>query len=673
MRLNPTLKILLLTLVTFVTSLALAQPAPKVEWSAKLNRETVRAGESAQIIVTGKIQEGWHIYSGQLQGEWISLSGRLEEGQPLLPDGDGKPGEALKFLEPEGIKKYDRGFKANVITFEGEIVVAMPVKVAPNATGNQVASLIIRSQACDARSCDPPARATLEIPFTVEPGPANPEFLAAQTDVPPQTSNYVPPRDETALASDAQADTPSVPSGAGAVPTDDTVKAINQARDQGLIPFLGLSFVAGLLALLTPCVWPMIPITVSFFTKGQGAVSTTDGKKKTNLTGALAYCLGIIGTFVGLGVVVTAIFSAAGIQALAAHPVVNGLLALLFIALALNLFGVYELAVPQAWVGKVQKASNQQSLIGPILMGLVFSLTTFTCTVPFVGTLLATAAATNDWLFPVLGMGAFSLAFAIPFFALALLPQYMTKLPKAGGWLVSVKAYMGFLELAAAVKFISNVDLTLQLGWITREVFLALWVAIIAAATAYLFGWFRLPKETDVKIGPARMAIAFVNVAIVVFLLGAIPGNSRLGNLAGFLPPNPYPGRQAAAGAIAWQHKVEEAQTKARAEGKLIFVNFTGVTCTNCRVMEGEVFPTPEVRKRIESMVPLELYTDRDLAEDRANAALREKLTKSSTNPVYVIMTPDMQVLDIFQGMSLSNQEFITWLDRGTAKGASLN
>jgi len=621
-----------------LVSLARTQPPPKVEWTAKLEPAEVRAGESSQIVVTGRILDGWKIYAfrnGQPEGPvWTTLT--LAPNPAVVENGPA--------VQPSPHRKFDRGFKFDVEYFEKAVAFGIPVKISEGAKGKIQLVVEVRSQACDATSCDPPKTSKVSVSLEVEDGLARPGSSSPITKVPPQPPGYVPPDTNP---KDAPPPTGSV--------VDDQAEAIERAQSGGLIPYLWLSFTAGLLALLTPCVWPMVPITVSFFSK------KTEGQRKSNLKGAFAYCIGIMGTFAGLGVVMTLLFGSTGIQKLAASPWVNLFLAALFIVLALNLFGVFEIIVPSSVVTKAQKGSGKDGLVGPILMGLTFSLTTFTCTVPFVGTLLV-AATKGNWLFPILGMLAFSLAFAVPFFLLALFPQYLSNLPKSGGWLTAVKVTMGFLELAAALKFLSSADLVWEVGFLTKPVFLAIWMAIFATSGLYLLGWLSLGHKQDQSpIGWTRRLFGVGMIGVSVYWLMAINGTS-MGPIAGFVPPETYPGRSTAGGAIVWSRTFADGQQKARQDGKSMFVNFTGVTCTNCRYMEQDVFPQPEITAAINAFVPVELYTDRGTPEDDANAELREKLTNTATNPVYAVVAPDGKVLKIFQGSSVTDQQFIDFL-----------
>ncbi|MBS1709123.1 MAG: thioredoxin family protein [Armatimonadetes bacterium] len=610
-----------------------------MKWSAKLSRDDVRPGEHAQLLLTAVTAEGWHIYDALREGDWTKTTFTLAEGSAWKADGPP--------VQPKPTTKFDEGFQVNVDTFEGTVVFALPVTLDTAATGSGSLKVSAKSQACDARSCDSPKTVELEVPYTVATGTVRPEYAAALTGLPPQPG----------LKSATPAAKPS-----SAAPEDATTASVKKAKESGLLAYLGLAFSAGLLALLTPCVWPMVPITVSFFSKKK------DDAPSGNLKGALWYCAGIMGTFTLLGLVTTLIFGASGIQRLAANPWVNLGMGVLFVVLALNLFGVFEIVVPQKFVNKAQQGTKAGGILGPVLMGLTFSLTSFTCTVPFVGALLV-SAATGDIVWPVLGMLAFSLAFALPFFFLALFPGYLAKLPRSGSWLVSVKAYMGFLELAAALKFFSNIDVTVAkqpLGLLPQEVFLSVWATIFVLASLYLFGWIHLATDPgEVKAGLPRRLFAFANVAMALYLLAAIGGKANLGPLSGFLPAYQV-GKSGVA--LSWHEKIAPAETEAKESNKLVFVNFTGQTCTNCRVMEKNVIPRADVSGLLKDFARAELYTDREFEEDRANAKLREELTKTSTNPVYVIMTPDRKVLGVWGGLA-SPDEFLAFIKK--AKGAA--
>lgn len=641
------MRALLLTLFACLAVLAGAQDVSYAKWSAKLDPPDARAGEAARILIHVKTEPKWHIYGLEQPEGPISTSFDLGTGPLKI---------SSKPVIPQGVKKFDANFEKDLVTYEGEAVFSLPVTIAANASGEQTAKLIVKYQACTEGTCDIPKDVPLDVTFTVAPGETRADRTETLTDVPAQPAGYVSP-----------SASPTGRSGtASPGASDDFNSELVRAKDSGLLAFVWLSFVAGLLALLTPCVFPMIPITVSFFSK------TVEGERKTNYGGAGAYCLGIIGTFTALGLIVTLIFGASGIQQLATNPWVNLALVVVFVALALSLFGLFEIAVPSSVLTKLSKVSKAAGFVGPLLMGLTFTLTSFTCTVPIVGTLLAGAASGESMLYPVMGMLAFSTAFALPFFFLALFPQAITKLPKSGSWLSTVKVFMGFIEIAAAVKFLSNVDLVWQLAWLTKPVFLAIWATIAFVAGLHLMGWLKLPKESDPKPGLLRRGFALATLAGGVFCLAAIEG-VNLGELEAFLPPDPYPGRhsESAKGSVVWKDSYETGLQTAKSEGKPMFINFTGVTCTNCRWMEKNMFTRADVAAEINRYIAVELFTDRSTKEDLDNRELQRKLTKVVTLPVYVLLSPEGEPIKIFQGSTRDVDQFLAFLKSGGEKLAA--
>lgn len=647
LRERPSMRALLLCGITlFFAALGLAQDVDYATWSAKLENEDIRAGESTRVLFHVKTEPKWHIYGVKQPEGPISTAFAISAG-PFKAAGE--------VIAPEGVKKYDANFEKDLVTYDGEAVFALPVTLAADASGEQTAKFAVTYQACTEGTCDIPKFPELEVKFTVAPGAARPDRMAASTDVPDQPAGYVAPGDKGADS-------------AGPGASDDFNAGLQKAQDEGLLPFIWLSFVAGLLALLTPCVFPMVPITVSFFSK------SVEGERKTKYGAALAYCLGIIATFTALGLIVTLAFGATGIQALATNPWVNFALVLVFVALALSLFGLFEIGIPSSVLTKLGGASRAGGVFGPLLMGLTFTLTSFTCTVPIVGTLLAGAAAGGSLLYPIAGMLAFSTAFALPFFFLALFPQALAKLPKSGAWLSTVKVFMGFLELAAALKFLSNVDLVWQLAWITKPVFLAIWAAIAFFAGFHLLGWVRLAAETPAKVGWIRRGFGVAMLIGAGFCLAGMNG-VRLGEMEAFFPPDPYPGTHAVAakGQVEWKTDFEEGAKLARDSSRRVFVNFTGVTCTNCRWMEKNMFTDPDVAAAISKYVAVELFTDRTTPEDAANRELQRKLTKVVTLPVYVIATPDGKPIQIFQGSTRDKDAFLEFLKKGQDGNLALN
>ncbi len=331
---------------------------------------------------------------------------------------------------------------------------------------------------------------------------------------------------------------------------------------------------AGLLALLTPCVFPIIPVTVSYFAK------QAEKNPHQKLTGPIAYCLGIISTFTVVGVAVAVAVGAGNLNKFAQHPITNVVLGVLFVVLALSLFGVYEIQLPSWLVNKANKGRTLGGLVGPFMMGLTFAMTSFTCTVAFVGSVLA--LATDGVFRPIVGMVAFSSTFALPFFFLAIFPGAMSKLPKSGGWMQTVKGFMGFLELAAALKFFQNADIVAQTAILTYPVFLTIWFAIFIMGGLYLLGWIALPGHSEGKPGIFRWVFGTASIVFAVWLLGGLQGRN-LGYIDAVLPPRVYPGQEAKP--VAGQENAElvwikddfaKAATLAKKEGKNILIDFTG-------------------------------------------------------------------------------------------------
>jgi thiol:disulfide interchange protein DsbD len=401
--------------------------------------------------------------------------------------------------------------------------------------------------------------------------------------------------------------------------------------------FLWLAASAGALSLLTPCVFPMIPITVSYFT------ARADEGRSAALRSALVFAVGIIATFTALGLALAVLVGATGAAAFAASPWVNLGLTVLFVAFALNLFGVWQVAVPSTTLTALDARVGRASGIGgPVLMGLLFTLTSFTCTAPFVGTVLVSAAA-GHWQMPVVGMLAYSTVFAAPFFLLALVPQWISRLPRSGSWLGTVKIVMGLLELAAAFKFLSNVDLVWHWGVVTRPVVLAAWIGLAAIAIVVL------------RFKP----IALVPAAVAVWLTLGLAGKARLGDLEAFLPP--------AESHLVWRlNDLPGALALAQREGKPVFIDFTGYTCTNCRWMEANIFSRPDVETALGHYELARLFTDGDGSLYEQQQAYQESHYNTVALPLYALVAPDGHTIATFAGLTRDPAVFVAFLRQHT-------
>ncbi len=590
-------RLFVIVLWTFLATLAIASERHAV-WTAKVSKE----GGKSVVLLKAEMDPTWHLYSLTTPegGPYITT---IKVVTPLKFDG--------AIVQPKFERKLDENFGVNVESWEKEAIFKIPVV---DATSGFVR---VKYQVCSGTTCMPPTE--LDVP--IDGG----EAKVASTD---------PAEGPTAAVQTEGGTSPPV----AKTNAPQVLNSVQKARKEGILAYLLLAMSAGLIALLTPCVFPMIPITVSFFSKQK-----TDADPKAGLKQAIVYCLGIIGTFTALGVGTSAIFGAAGISRLANNPYLNLVLAVIFVALAFSLFGFFEIGLPPALLNKFAN-QKKAGYIGPLLMGLTFSLTSFTCTLPFVGALLVSASQ-GDILWPVLGMLTFSTVFALPFFLLALFPQFLAKLPKSGAWLATVKAVMGFVELMAAVKFVSSFDLGITaqgLGLITREVYLALWFVLAFGAGAYMVGLISLPKVSEAKsIGWLRRGVGILSFVGCYYLIQGINGAS-IGNLDAFLPPSPYPGRVGQSSEkLTWLTSIEEGKKVAAETGKPIFIDFTGKFCTNCRWMEKNMFPIPEIEKRLEGFTRVKLWTDGGSDSDNANQEYMKKLTGSITLPAYVILKKD--------------------------------
>ncbi len=610
-------------------------------WSVEVVPSELRAGEKGVFRITCKIDPHYHTYS--------PTSKKDAEGngpEPTVIKGASKDNALIfeKLQAPKPIKKDDPMFGLEVEYYEHEAVFNLPFKVHEKATGKHTVRLSLTAAACNDTQCLGKETSDIEITFDLG-GPTS-----GQLSLPGAKNKDLGP--------------------------------IGEDGSVVILPFLLAAIGAGLASLFTPCVFPMIPITVSFFSKQR-----PDGTPAHGIKGAFAYCAGIIITFTGLGMLATLLLGASGINEIANNPILNICLAVLFIVLSLSLFGFFELAIPSGLANKLtQKGNKSSGLLAPLLMGFAFSITSFTCTGPFVGGILAVAAKTGNYLYPALGMFVFSLFFSLPFFLLARFPGYLANLPKSGSWLSTVKVFMGFLELAAAIKFLSIADIILGEGFLPAPTFLALWGGIFALAAFYLFGWIRLPKEGEPKIGILRRGVAGSTALLAIYCFLAINRTVPLAALGGFMPNDPFPYNAAALArmglkddkkyweeeGLVWWKSLEYAKEKAAESGKPIFVDFTGYNCVNCRDMEKTIFIDKEVHKRFgENFVLAKLHVDRLTDPTNVvNKKLQYEIMGNVAMPGYAILSPDGTLL-ARHAYDKRQPVFLEFLSKGIDPGVS--
>ncbi len=608
---------------------AFAQNPAKWSLSSDAKDKSLKSGEAFTAKLTAEIDEGWKLYSTeQPDGGPIATTIKIAEGRPFEIVGKVVTSRSTSKLDP-----LFTGFDGKPLEtkyFTQSATFTVPAKANADVAGIEFAT-DVRFQLCNDTVCLPPK--TLRVTF------------GGVEDVKKATASPV-------VASEQVSPTPAPITAAQQTPTD-------------LWPFLWLAVTLGALSLLTPCVFPMIPITVSYFTNHSG------GSRARSIRLASVYSLGIIATFTILGMLLAIFVGAAGINLFAANPWINILIAAIFLFFAFNLFGAYEITIPTSILTKLDgltrsKEGEGSGIVGALLMGLTFTLTSFTCTSPFVGTILVSASQ-GDWQRPLLGMLAFSTVFALPFFVLALAPQMLAQLPRAGGWMNSVKVTMGFLEVAAAMKFISNVDLVWKWGIFTRDVVLSVWIAVGVVLSIYLLGKFQLSHDSKPeRLGAFRMFAAVVSLAVSFYLLTGLFG-ARLGELESFLPPDLEKSSARVFGKgeeeLKWiKDDYPAALAKAKAENKLVFLDFTGYTCTNCRWMEANVFPKAEVENELKKLVLVQLYTDGEGEIYERQQKMEQDMFGTVALPFYAVLDGDGNVKGTFPGLTRNVSEFVDFL-----------
>ena len=652
-----------------------AQGENPVRWSLAAPRDlNVKAGARFELELTATIDEGWHLYA-------------ISQGPPVIPTRITLPaGQRFSLasppLGPDPKREHDPNFGIETEFYESSATFTVPILAAPDTPGGrQRAEVHVRFQTCNDRLCLPPRIEKLAVDVMVVGGTAAVTTPAAKpSPEPPRSTVPAAPAPSSAAPSAPATEgktvgkpAPSAGSGAPvAQPRAPTAAAAAQgapiafgtAGQAGDVwAFIWLAMTVGALSLLTPCVFPMVPITVSYFTNHAA------GSRRAAVGNAFVYSAGIILTFTALGMLLALVVGASGLNRFAANPWINLLIAAIFLGFAMNLFGAYELTPPAALLTRLDSFTRREGgsrFIGTLLMGLTFTLTSFTCTAPFIGTLLVMASQ-GSWKWPLIGMLAFSTVFALPFFVLALLPQFMSHLPRAGGWLNAVKVSMGFLEIAAAMKFVSNVDLVWGWNIFTREVVLATWVALGVLLCLYLLGNFRLTHDSATeRIGPWRLGWAIVSLAVTVHLVTGLFGR-RLGELESFLPPATGTAADRGAGTLegelAWiVNDYDSALAAASKEQRLVLIDFTGYTCTNCRWMEANMFPRPEIRAELERFVRVKLYTDGEGELYEKHQQFQATTFGTVALPLYAVMSIDGRPLATFPGLTRKPEEFIAFL-----------
>lgn len=629
-------------------------------WRAETQHQFVKQGTSFIINLFFEFEPGWYIYDliEQIGPEGL---GPQKTEISFFPETYLKIAGKIKTPKPK--VKYDSAFFIDIRTFSGKFSFEIPVialKDIDFAKNKLIAKIFL--QQCKDNLCLP----GLEFQTFVK-------SISKEINRPVITYQGA-----DSISSSKQSKQSSIKEKKEEKTKEATTSSqeeIENVKKQGLFAYLLFAMSAGALALLTPCVFPMIPITISFFTK------RAEKNPRKGLIDSIVYGLGIILTFTALGFVLAFFFGASGIQNFATNPWLNLLIALIFIVFAFNLLGSFEFQLPTSVLNKLNTKSQGSGILSVLLMGLTFSLTSFTCTVPFVGIALVSAAV-GEWFYPIIGMLGFSFVFAIPFFFLALFPSAISKFPRSGGWTNNIKVVMGILEIAAAVKFISNADLVWGLGIMPRELFLAIWIASSILIALYILGVFRLKHDTQIEsVGALRIIFSIFFFSISFYLISGLFG-VKLGELDAFLPPPDYHNiisnenskskesdaeyAQILNNPIKQEEWLEDYQTAlqvSRNENRPLFIDFSGFTCTNCRWMELNMFTKSEVKHLLDQMIKVRLFTDRREEPYISNKKFQMERFNSIELPLYVIQTPEEQVIAT-SNFTRNPDEFINFLKK---------
>jgi thiol:disulfide interchange protein len=669
----------LLSLILAFSISTFAQIVTPVKW--KFSSKKI-ADNEFQLIFTANIDKGWHVYSQFLESDNgpVATSFTFEKNNSYKLNG--------KTTESKSKKEYDASFEMNVNYFDTKADFFQ--KVVLLKEGKQTIKGSLQYMCCEEGRCLPPT--DVEFSFELEGTAANNQDIKKMDDA------------TVVLSQNNESDTGKIENKEELEQessSTEIVKPLVEPTEEkkGSWGIFIAGFLGGLLALLTPCVFPMIPLTVSFFTK-------QSKNRRVGIINALIYSFSIIGIYVSLGLIITFSLGPDALNALASDGIMNMLFFIIFMVFAASFLGAFEITLPSSWVNKADQSSEKGGLLGIFFMAFTLSLVSFSCTGPIIGSLLVQAAVGGNVINPAIGMLGFSTALALPFGLFAAFPGWLNSLPKSGGWLNSVKVILGFLELALGLKFFSNVDLAYHWGIMTREVFIALWIVIFFLMGLYLLGKFKLSHDSDTKfVTVPRLLFSIVTFAFVVYLIPGMWG-APLKIISGFPPPTFYnegwslnsggsaasKDEKAAKGTDADHcphnlncfHDYNLALSYSKEIGKPLLVDFTGWSCVNCRKMEDKVWVDPEVLKRLsQDYVLVSLYVDdkKELPENEKGVSkttgnkiktignkwsdLQTERYQTNTQPYYVLLDNKEELLNKPKGYDPSIENFIKFLDEG--------
>lgn len=583
-------KLFLFISAILLTAISYSQIHEPVKWSTDVEKVS---DTEYNLLIKATIEDKWHLYSQHVPEDGpIPTNFTFEKNDDFELIGETS--------EEEGHTVDDPVFNMKIKYFENKAIFKQRIKVLKEDSFKIKGE--VEFMVCDDAQCLPPTFVDLEFPIG-EKGAASVISIINENK------------------------------------TEVTTTPVNDKKpDKGLLSIFIIAFLSGFAALLTPCVFPMIPMTVSFFTKQSKT-------KAAGIKNAIIYGLSIVVIYVGLGILISLIFGPNALNALSTNVWFNIIFFLLLVIFAISFLGAFEIVLPSSWGTKVDKQADRGGLIGIFFMALALAIVSFSCTGPIVGTILVEAAAGGNQIGPIVGMLGFSLAIAIPFALFAAFPGWLNSLPKSGGWLNTVKVVLGFLELALAFKFLSNADLVLQLHWLEREVFIAIWIAIFGTLAFYLFGKIQLPHDSpNGHISVGRLCLGLISLTFTIYMIPGLWGAPL--NLISAFPPaqhyseSPYGVGFAKSGNvlsvkehseipegahIMAPHNIlafndyDKGLAYAKKVNKPVLIDFTGHACVNCRKMEQNVWAKDKVLNVLKNEVVLiSLYVDdkRKLPDD---------------------------------------------------------
>ncbi|MDB5240994.1 MAG: cytochrome biosis protein transrane region [Spirosoma sp.] len=672
-------------------------------WSASLPKQPVKVGDVVSVTIQAIISGDWHIYSNDLDPNIGPLPTSFKF---VSSDAWQRVGEPV----PVGVEeKFEAVWNTKIRQFSGKALFIQKLKLLkPNVVFNGT----VEYMACSDKdgTCLPPAEAEFSARISAGVADGSKQAVVAQASVPKGTS--AAPETVTQTTIGTSPSSPSVAAGQPNTSTDETIKkavtlpqqTLNETAtgvDGSLWGFIVAAFLSGLVALLTPCVFPIIPATVSFFTNQQG------GQWKAVLYGAF-----IVGIYVLIGTVISRFNGPAFANFVSTHWLPNVLFFAAFFIFGLSFLGLFEIVLPNSLINRADAQSEKGGIVGIFFMAFTLVLVSFSCTGPIVGSLLV-ASAGGEIIKPIIGMAAFSSAFAIPFTLFAAFPQWLKSLPKSGGWLNSVKVVLGFLEIALALKFLSVADQVYHWNLLDREVFLSLWIVIFALIGFYFLGKIRLPHDSETKVvSIPRLLMAIATFAFVVYMVPGLWG-APLKALSGYLPPETsqdfslHNSLTTSSGSVQNQlsetpkyadlfrmprglqgfFDYKQALAYAKKVNKPVFIDFTGHGCVNCREMEARVWSDPAVMARLQNdYVLLALYVDDKTELPEAdwytstydsrvkktigaqNADLQITKYNNNAQPHYCLVDSNGDLLAAPKNYDRSIENFVAFLDMGKQK-----